>query len=83
LKLYGYTSDAGGIRHSLVDGSDPVTVDDARLMIVVCSAFANYLVARTSMGGSERIVRKAKMRLYRREPEPPCPLWIMHCSGVN
>jgi hypothetical protein len=48
MKLYGYTSDAGGIRHSLVEGSEPVTVDDARLMIVVCSAFANYLVARAS-----------------------------------
>ena len=49
-KLYGYTSDAGGIRHSLVEGSETVTVDDARLMIVVCSAFANYLIARASAG---------------------------------
>jgi hypothetical protein len=47
-KLYGYTSDAGGIRHSLTEGSAPVTVDDARLMIVICSAFANYLIGRAT-----------------------------------
>lgn len=48
-KLYGYTSDASGIRHSLTESSTPVTVDDARFMIVICSAFANYVVARSAV----------------------------------
>lgn len=43
-KLYAYTSDAGGIRHALLEESD-LTQEDARYMLVVCSAFANYLLA--------------------------------------
>jgi hypothetical protein len=48
VKLYGYTSDEKGIRHALVDEAADVTVDDARFMLIVCSAFANYLVALSS-----------------------------------
>jgi hypothetical protein len=44
-KLYGYTSDEGGIRHSLTEESN-VDDADARFMLVSCSAFANYLVAK-------------------------------------
>jgi hypothetical protein len=47
-KLYGYTSDEKGIRHALIEESAKVTVDDARFMVVACSAFANYLVALAS-----------------------------------
>lgn len=41
-KLYGYTSDADGIRHALLD---EVTLgfEDARFMLIACSAFINYL----------------------------------------
>jgi hypothetical protein len=39
--LYGYTSDEGGIRHALTE-KDNVDFDDAKFMIVVCSAFINY-----------------------------------------
>jgi len=45
LKLYGYTSDEKGIRHALIDEAAEVSLDDARFMLVACSAFANYLVA--------------------------------------
>lgn len=41
-KLYGYTSDAGGIRHALLD-EDRVTFDQAKFMLVACSAFTNYV----------------------------------------
>lgn len=41
-KLYGYTSDAGGIRHGSIDFTD-ATIDDAQYMLVTCSAFVNYL----------------------------------------
>jgi hypothetical protein len=45
LKLYGYTSDEGGIRHSLTDATD-IDEADARYMLVSCSAFANYLISK-------------------------------------
>lgn len=42
--LYGYTSDTNGIRHALIEESN-LTFDDAKFMLVVCSAFVNYVVA--------------------------------------
>lgn len=46
LNLYGYTSDEGGIRHSLLEQSK-VTYDEAKFMLVSCSAFLNYLIAKS------------------------------------
>jgi len=43
-KLYGYTSNADGIRHALM-GSDGCTFEQAKFMMVTCSAFVNYVVA--------------------------------------
>ena len=43
-KIYGWTSDASGIRHRLMDKST-VNQDDARFMLISCSAFANYLIS--------------------------------------
>lgn len=45
LKLYGYTSDQGGIRHSLLE-ADNVDAPDAKFMLVSCSAFCNFLIER-------------------------------------
>lgn len=42
-KLYGYTSDSGGIRHALIEGDSSVEFEEARFMLVTCSAFINYL----------------------------------------
>jgi hypothetical protein len=44
-KLYGYTSDADGIRHALLD-EDQLNFDDAKFMLVACSAFVNYVIAK-------------------------------------
>jgi hypothetical protein len=44
-KMYGYTSNAEGIRHALVSESN-VTQADARYFLVVCSAFVNLLKAQ-------------------------------------
>jgi hypothetical protein len=44
-KLYAYTSDAEGIRHALLD-EPSLTQADARYMLISCSAFANYLLAK-------------------------------------
>ncbi|BCA79290.1 hypothetical protein [Desulfuromonas sp. AOP6] len=41
--LYGYTSDAQGIRHALMEEST-LTKADARFMLVSCSAFINYII---------------------------------------
>lgn len=41
--LYGYTSDADGIRHALLS-EDKITKADARFMLVCCSAFVNYVI---------------------------------------
>jgi hypothetical protein len=43
--LYAYTNQPEGIRHALVEGARDVTVDDARLMLIQCSAFSNYLIS--------------------------------------
>jgi hypothetical protein len=43
IKLYGYTSDEGGIRHALIDDAERVDFHDAKFMLVACSAFVNYL----------------------------------------
>lgn len=42
IKLYGYTSDEGGIRHAMLD-EDKLTQADARYFLITCSAFINYL----------------------------------------
>ncbi|MBP6827273.1 MAG: hypothetical protein KA165_11995 [Saprospiraceae bacterium] len=46
--LYGYTSDSGGIRHSLKDEVSDLKFEDAKFMLVSCSAFVNYLIAKTT-----------------------------------
>ncbi|MCI8413288.1 MAG: hypothetical protein HFE47_04245 [Clostridia bacterium] len=45
IKLYAYTSDKGGIRHSEGMFESNVTFEEAKYMLVSCSAFVNYLVA--------------------------------------
>lgn len=45
LKLYGYTSDAQGIRHAMLDEPN-VTQADARFMLLSCTSFVNYLKAQ-------------------------------------
>ncbi|MCY4541033.1 MAG: hypothetical protein OXB95_01360 [Rhodobacteraceae bacterium] len=41
--IYGWTNDEGGIRHALMDSSSPVGEAEARLMLVMCSAYVNFL----------------------------------------
>ena len=44
-KLFAFTSDADGIRHGGINPSD-VDQDLAKFMLIVCSAFVNYLTAK-------------------------------------
>ena len=50
-KLYGYTSDAGGIRHSLTESDKEVDFNDAKFMLIVCSAFVNFVEGKIANAG--------------------------------
>jgi hypothetical protein len=49
--MYKYTCDSGGIRHSAKDGNVPPELDDAKFMLVFCSATVNYLVEKARKAG--------------------------------
>jgi hypothetical protein len=48
--MYGYTSDAEGIRHALMD-EPTLESEDAKFMLVSCSAFVNYLRSKSARAG--------------------------------
>ena len=50
LSLYGYTSDDDGIRHAILD-EPSVGFDEAKFMLVSCSALVNFLIAKASVHG--------------------------------
>ena len=52
LKLYGYASDQGGIRHAEGMFESDVTFEEAKFMLVSCSAFINYLISEIGKGGN-------------------------------
>lgn len=47
-KLYGYASDADGIRHAMLDVPN-LSADDAKFFLLVCTSFVNYLKAKVSV----------------------------------
>lgn len=49
-KLYGWTSDSQGIRHALMDEPN-LALEDAVFMLVSCSAFVSYLLAKAVRAG--------------------------------
>ena len=50
--MYGYTSDAEGIRHALMD-QPTLESEDAKFMLVSCSAFVNYLRSKYARAGGK------------------------------
>lgn len=48
--LYGYTNDAEGIRHALLKKPN-LSSEDAKFMLVSCSAFINYLITKAIKSG--------------------------------
>lgn len=50
IKIYGYSSDADGIRHALLEESS-LDQEDALYMLVSCSAFINYLIIKCNKQG--------------------------------
>jgi hypothetical protein len=49
-KFYGYASDGDGIRHALQEETN-VSSEDAKFMLVSCSAFINYITIKASKAG--------------------------------
>jgi AbiJ N-terminal domain 4 len=49
--FYAYTADESGVRHALIEETTALTGDDARFMLVTCSAFTNYLVTLSANTG--------------------------------
>jgi hypothetical protein len=45
--LYGYTSDAGGIRHAILEAEN-VGFDEAKFFLVVCSAFISFVKTKVA-----------------------------------
>jgi hypothetical protein len=52
LNLYGYACDADGIRHAFKDEKVNSDFDEAKFMLVACSAFVNYLISKTAKSGT-------------------------------
>jgi hypothetical protein len=49
-RLYVYTNDSHtGIRHALMDDFETPTFEEAKYMLVMCSAFVNYIQGRRSV----------------------------------
>ena len=46
IKLYGYTSDADGIRHAMLDEPKNLTAADARYFLLSCTSFITYVKAK-------------------------------------
>lgn len=51
-QIYSYTSDTDGIRHALTEEPN-CDFEDAKFMIVACSAFINYLIIKADKAGIE------------------------------
>ncbi len=56
--LYGYASNEGGIRHALKEAGRNVDFNDAKFMIVVCSAFTSFVKAKLKIRDNEALLRK-------------------------
>jgi hypothetical protein len=49
-RIYDWTSDAEGIRHGIKDATT-VDIEDAKYMLIACSAFINYLKVKAMKAG--------------------------------
>ena len=50
LSLYGYTSDDDGIRHAIL-AEPQVGFDEAKFMLVTCSALVNFMIMKAEKAG--------------------------------
>lgn len=59
--LYGWTSSDAGIRHARVDNSE-IGFDEAKMMIVLCSAFVNFLLTKAEKAGIDLMTNFSEIR---------------------
>ncbi len=45
-KLWDFSNDASGVRHASVEGKTVTNSDDAKFLLVICSAIVNYLIVK-------------------------------------
>jgi hypothetical protein len=45
-KLFGFVSNEGGIRHALKEDDRKIPFEEAKFMLVICSAFTNYMKSK-------------------------------------
>ena len=50
-KIYGYTSDEGGVRHASLSGEIAVEQEDALYMLGSCAAFVSYMIVKARRAG--------------------------------
>jgi hypothetical protein len=55
--LFGYTSDGGGIRHALIEGERVPTSAEAKFMLVISSAFVNYITELAAENGVQLVAQ--------------------------
>ncbi len=83
-QIYGWTSGRDGIRHALMKDAPEITEPEARLMLVMCSAYVNYLL---SLRGSKtgRGISRSGMIVQRSSAYPKRTLPRLHrlCSRVH
>jgi hypothetical protein len=49
-QLYGFSSDADGVRHAIMDQTT-LGYDEAKFMLVACAAFVNFILAKATQAG--------------------------------
>lgn len=69
LRIYGYTSDAGGIRHSLKDDVVP-EAEEAMFMLVTCSSLIHYLISKSEKAGLHILSQPNRKAKQREQPKP-------------
>lgn len=47
-KIYGWTNGEDGIRHALLEDRANADFNDAKFILVACSAFVNYLIGKSN-----------------------------------
>lgn len=49
IKLYSWTSSSDGIRHAITENEIRSSFEEAKFMLVSCSAFVNYAIAKSDL----------------------------------
>ena len=65
-KLYGFTSDAKGIRHGGTGKPLKIDQNTARFMLITCSAFVNYIISQNPKMPTDRDTYKYHFKIRNR-----------------